>query len=46
MKDMSPFMLELAHEYKNNKEMQENLDKVYGEGTTVYIGEVLEAFYK
>lgn len=46
MKDMSPFMLELAHEYKNNKEMQENLDKVYGEGTTVYIGEVLKAFYK
>lgn len=46
MKDMSSFMLEFAREYKNNKEMQENLDKVYGEGTTVYIGEALEAFYK
>lgn len=46
MKDMSAFMLELAYEYKNNKEMQANLDKVYGEGSTQYIGEAVEAFYK
>lgn len=46
MKDMSAFMLELAREYKNNKEMQVNLDKVYGEGSTQFIGEALEAFYE
>lgn len=46
MKDMSAFMLEFAREYKNNKDMQENLDKVYGEGSTQFIGEALEAFYK
>lgn len=46
MKDMSAFMLEFAREYKNNKDMQENLDKVYGEGSAQFIGEALEAFYK
>lgn len=46
MKDMTAFMLDMAKEYQNNKKMQMGLDKVYGEGTTEYIGKALEAFYK
>lgn len=45
MKDMSVFMLEMAEKYQNDLGMQERLDVVYGEGTTLYIGQALEAFY-
>lgn len=45
MKDMTTFMLETAEMYVNNKEMQERLDKVYGEGSTAFIGKALKAFY-
>lgn len=46
MKDMSAFMTDIAAKYQNDKEMQMKLDTVYGEGTTAYIGQALEAFYK
>lgn len=45
MKDMSAFMLEMAEKYQNDRGMQERLDAVYGEGTTLYIGQALEDFY-
>lgn len=45
MKDMSAFMLEMAEKYQNDRGIQERLDAVYGEGTTLYIGQALEDFY-
>lgn len=46
MKDVASFMLELAEGYQTNKELQEILDVIYGDGTTAYIGEAIQAFYK
>lgn len=46
MKDMTAFMLDMALMYQENRNMRKNLDAVYGEGSTVWIGQALEAFYK
>lgn len=46
MNDMTGFMLDMAKKYVNNTEMQKQLDAVYGEGSTLFIGQALEAFYK
>lgn len=46
MKDMSVFMLEMAERYQNDEDMQKRLDEIYGQGTTVFIGQALEAFYQ
>ncbi|MBS7008166.1 MerR family transcriptional regulator [Anaerostipes sp.] len=46
MKDMSAFMLEMAERYQRDEKMQQRLDKIYGQGTTVYIGQALKAFYQ
>lgn len=46
MKDMSAFMLEMAEKYQEDVEMQKRLDEIYGQGTTVFIGQALEAFYQ
>lgn len=46
MNDMTGFMLDMAEKYVNNTEMQKQLDAVYGEGSTLFIGQALEAFYK
>lgn len=46
MKDMSAFMLNMAEEYRTSEDIQKRMDKVYGEGSTQYIGEAVEAFYK
>lgn len=46
MDDLTAFMLDLAKEYRTNPQLQEAQDKVYGVGTTQYMGEALEAFYK
>jgi len=46
MKDVTAFMLDMAESYRNNTKMQEHLDAVYGEGSTVFIGQALKAFYK
>ncbi len=45
MEDVSAMMLELASAYQNNQEIQKAQDRVYGEGTTAYIGQAMEAFY-
>lgn len=46
MKDVSALMLDMADMYLNNKKMQESLDKKYGEGSSVFIGRALKAFYE
>lgn len=46
MKDVTALMLDMAEKYLGDEKMQKNLDAVYGEGTTVFIGQALEAFYK
>lgn len=46
MEEASAFMLDMADKYVNNKEMQKRLDAVYGEGSTLFIGQALQAFYK
>lgn len=46
MKDVSQFLLDMARQYQNNETMQKNLDKIYGEGSTMYIGRAIEAFYR
>lgn len=46
MNDMTGFMLDMAKKYVNNTEIQKQLDAVYGEGSTLFIGQALEAFYK
>ena len=45
MGDVSELMLELAKEYRSNKDLQSVTDSMYGSGSTVYMGEALEAFY-
>ena len=37
--------LEIAAIYRTNKEIQAVQDSIYGEGTTEFIGQVIEAFY-
>ncbi|MDE7270301.1 MAG: MerR family transcriptional regulator [Acetatifactor sp.] len=46
MKDVTKMMLELAEAYKTNRQIQEIQDSIYGEGTTTFFGEAIEAFYK
>ena len=46
MRDVTAMMLEMAEMYKNDVNFQKKNDEIYGEGSTRYIGEALEAFYK
>ena len=46
MEDVTAFMLDMAEKYVNNVEMQKQLDAVYGEGSTLFIGQALQNFYK
>lgn len=46
MKDVSALMLEMAEKYVSDEKMQEHLDSVYGQGSTLFIGQALKAFYK
>lgn len=46
MEDVTAFMLDMAEKYVTNTEMQKRLDAVYGEGSTLFIGQALQAFYK
>ena len=46
MEDVTAFMLDMAEKYVNNTEMQKRLDAVYGEGSTLFIGQALQNFYK
>ncbi len=44
--DAAPMLLEMAAAYRTNREIQAAQDSVYGEGTTEFIGQVIEAFYQ
>lgn len=46
MNDLTSMMLDMAKEYQTNTAMQKAQDAAYGEGTTEFIGQALEAFYK
>lgn len=46
MECVAEMVLEIAKAYQTNKEIQEAQDSIYGEGTTAYIGNAMEAFYK
>lgn len=45
MDDVTALMLDMAEKYITNKKMQENLDAVYGDDSTLFIGQALKAFY-
>lgn len=44
--DASSMVLEIAGAYRTNPEIQAAQDSIYGEGTTEFIGQAMEAFYK
>lgn len=44
--DATNMVLELASAYRTNTEIQAAQDKIYGEGTTEFIGQAIEAFYQ
>lgn len=46
MEDVTAFMLSMADKYVSDADMQKRLDAVYGEGSTLFIGQALQAFYK
>lgn len=43
--DAASMVLEIAAAYRTNKEIQAAQDSIYGEGTTEFIGQAMEAFY-
>ena len=45
MDDVKKMHLDIAKEYMENPEFAKALDKKYGEGSTKFIGEAMEAFY-
>lgn len=46
LSDATPMLLEMAAAYRTNREIQIAQDSIYGEGTTEFIGEAMEAFYQ
>lgn len=46
MSDVTALILELAHAYRTNAEIQAVQDSIYGEGTTEFAGRAMEAFYQ
>lgn len=46
MEDVTAFMLSMADKYVSDADMQKRLDAVYGEGSTLFIGQALQTFYK
>ncbi len=44
--DATSMVLEIAKAYRENKELQDAQDSIYGEGATEYIGRAMEAFYE
>ena len=45
MEDVTALMLELAASYQTNEMIQKVQDSIYGDGTTAYIGQAIQAFY-
>lgn len=46
IEDPKLLLLDVAKGYRENKELQQDLDSVYGEGAAEYIGEAIIAFYR
>ncbi len=46
MDDASRIMLDMAATYRSNPEVQSVQDEMYGEGVTVFVAKVMEAFYR
>lgn len=46
MDDASRIMLDMAASYRSNPEIQSVQDEMYGEGVTVFLAKVMEAFYR
>ena len=46
MEDVTKLMLETASFYQTNSEIQKITDSIWGKGATVYLGKVIESFYK
>lgn len=46
MKNVKALMLDMAAAYREDEKMQKAVDAVYGEGTSRYMGEALEEFYR
>lgn len=46
MDDASRIMLDMAATYRSNPEIQLVQDEMYGEGVTVFVAKVMEAFYR
>ena len=46
MRDVTEMMRDMADMYKNDEDFQKKNDMIYGEGSTQYIGEAIEALYK
>ncbi len=44
--DLTAMMLEVAELYRTNQQIQDVQDSIYGEGTTLFFGEAIEAFYR
>ena len=45
MEDVTALILELAQGYQTNEMIQKVQDSLYGDGTTAYIGQAIQAFY-
>ena len=46
LEDASQMMLDMAATYRSNPEIQAVQDEMYGEGVTVFLAKVMEAFYR
>ncbi|MBQ9685934.1 MAG: MerR family transcriptional regulator [Oscillospiraceae bacterium] len=46
IEDPKLMMLDIARGYRENREMREGFDSVYGEGAAEYVGEAIMAFYR
>ena len=46
IEDPKLLLLDIAKGYRENKELQQGVDSVYGEGAAEYIGEAIMAFYR
>lgn len=45
VEDPKPLLLDIAKGYRENAELAEGVDSVYGDGFAEYIGDAIEAFY-
>lgn len=46
MDDVSKLMSEIVKGYKTNQDIQSAFDPIYGDGSTAYLAEAIEAFYQ